>query len=78
MNLGDPVSYEAVKREHTRALLSKYSIEEAARILGKNPSTLYRYRRKAQIERVVPPPPHPLEKEPPTNPSPATNDGKIV
>jgi hypothetical protein len=66
MNLGDPVPFDDVKREHTRLLLTKYPIKTVAQILGRDESSLYRYRRKQQIERVVPPPP-PID---PANPPP--------
>jgi transposase-like protein len=68
MNLGDPISFKVPKREHTRMLLSKYSIKEVAQILGIDLSNLYRYRREEQIERVVPPPQPPAQ--PPLNSPP--------
>lgn len=77
MKLGDPVPYHAVKREHTRLLLAQYSIKEVAEILDIDESSLYRYRRKEQIERVIAPPPEPLlppsgtaPQNPPENPTP--------
>ncbi len=47
VSLGGPVSLEALEAEHIRRILTvATSREEAARILGIDPSTLYRKRKQ--------------------------------
>jgi NtrC-family two-component system response regulator AlgB len=48
--LGDPVSLEAIEELHIRQVLaSSRSMEEAARVLGMDPVTLWRRRKKYGI-----------------------------
>ena len=47
INVGSPVSLEALEREHIKLVLERHSVlEDAARVLGIDPSTLYRKRKQ--------------------------------
>ena len=50
MRLGGPITLEQLEAEHTRLVLEDTETrEEAARILGIDPSTLYRKRKQVGL-----------------------------
>jgi ActR/RegA family two-component response regulator len=52
MNVGDLISIDELEREHISQVIAKTrNLGEAARVLGIDPATLYRKRRRWQMDK---------------------------